>query len=423
LFPKAAVLQFEITAGDADVNLQCVEKLFNKLAPEKNTIIVLPELWGYGFDYLRITTLIEQTPHLLKGLQKLAAQRQVFFAGSLLEKSPGTNKPYNTLFVIGPEGVIGTYRKQNLFGLWKEDVYFSQGYGFKPIDTDFGPLGALICYDLRFPLLTTSQAFHGARLIVVSAQWPTVRVDHWKTLLCARAIENQVFIAAANSCGQTGNNKLAGHSMIIGPDGMILSELGLEEGAVDSLLKKDDLETLRFRFCSVGQRSYPFRLQDKIVNMSELHEALGKIRRQGSKVAFTNGCFDILHSGHVDYLEHARITADCLVVGLNSDSSVKGLKGANRPVNSEKDRARVLAALACVDYVILFDEDTPYSLITSLMPNVLVKGADWPEDRIVGAEDVKIGGGTVVRIPFKHNVSTTQIISKIQKNEANREES
>jgi len=416
LFSETAALQFQIIAGDISANLNSVKRLIQQLRPGKNTILVLPELWAYGFEYLEADKLARQTPDILQSLQELAAQREVFFAGSLLEKYEGADKPFNTLFVSGPNGVVGAYRKQHLFSFWGEDAYFAPGKWFKPIDTPFGPLGSLVCYDLRYPRLATSQAFHGAELIVVSAQWPAARQDHWRILLQARAIENQVFIAAANSCGLTGKYELAGHSMIIAPDGRILVEADQQEGAISSKLEYKDLQELRSRFCSVGERPTSLDNKYKIKMLDDLKPRLANIRKQGSKIAFTNGCFDILHSGHVDYLEQARSTADCLVVGLNSDASVKLLeKGESRPINSETDRARVLSGLACVDYVVLFDEDTPYNLITSLMPDVLLKGADWEEDRIVGAREVKAGGGKIVRVSFKYNVSTTQLIAKIKK--------
>ena len=136
-------------------------------------------------------------------------------------------------------------------------------------------------------------------------------------------------------------------------------------------------------------------------------------RNAGKTIVTTNGCFDLLHAGHVSYLEKARRFGDCLVVGLNSDRSVRSLKGPSRPVNIGADRARVLAALGCVDFIVFFDEDTPFRLITTLLPDVLVKGADWSEEEIVGAADVRAAGGEIQRIPFDRAVSTTGIISKI----------
>ena len=131
------------------------------------------------------------------------------------------------------------------------------------------------------------------------------------------------------------------------------------------------------------------------------------------KVVFTNGCFDILHRGHATYLAQARELGDLLVVGLNTDASVRRLKGPSRPVNCEHDRAFLLAALACVDFVILFDEDTPAELIRRVQPDVLVKGGDYTLDNIVGADFVLQNGGTVTTIPFVDGYSTTLTLQKI----------
>ena len=134
---------------------------------------------------------------------------------------------------------------------------------------------------------------------------------------------------------------------------------------------------------------------------------------EGRKVVFTNGCFDILHRGHATYLAQARELGDLLVVGLNTDASVRRLKGPSRPVNNEHDRAFLLAALACVDFVILFDEDTPAELIRRVQPDVLVKGGDYTLDNIVGADFVLQNGGTVTTIPFVDGYSTTLTLQKI----------
>ncbi len=133
-----------------------------------------------------------------------------------------------------------------------------------------------------------------------------------------------------------------------------------------------------------------------------------------SKVVFTNGCFDILHPGHVDYLEQARAMGDILVVGINSDDSVKRIKGRGRPVNPVMDRARVLAGLECVGCIIIFDEDTPYELISTVLPHVLIKGGDWPVESIVGRDIVQAQGGEVLSIELTSGYSTTGIISRIK---------
>lgn len=138
-----------------------------------------------------------------------------------------------------------------------------------------------------------------------------------------------------------------------------------------------------------------------------------KLKSENKKIVFTNGVFDIIHRGHVEYLTEARSLGDVLIVGLNSDSSVKMIKGEKRPIVNEDNRAYVLANLKPVDYVVIFPEDTPLNLISAVKPGILVKGADWAEDKIVGADIVKANGGEIKRIKFVENNSSTNIIEKI----------
>lgn len=152
----------------------------------------------------------------------------------------------------------------------------------------------------------------------------------------------------------------------------------------------------------------------KIQERSKLAETLAAAKASGKRVGFTNGCFDILHVGHVRYLGAARKECDVLVVGVNSDESVRRLKGPERPVNTELSRMEVLAALECVNFVTLFCEDTPENLIKSLRPDVLFKGGDWKEEAIVGGDFVKSIGGMVRVIPFVEGYSTTGTISKMK---------
>jgi rfaE bifunctional protein nucleotidyltransferase chain/domain len=139
------------------------------------------------------------------------------------------------------------------------------------------------------------------------------------------------------------------------------------------------------------------------------------LRRGGRKVVFTNGVFDLLHPGHVRYLARARTLGDVLIVGVNSDRSVRSNKGEGRPINAESERAEVLAALESVDVVVVFDEETPHAVIAEVQPDVLVKGADWPEDGIVGRDLVEARGGVVVRVPVEPGYSTSSIIEKIRR--------
>ena len=156
-------------------------------------------------------------------------------------------------------------------------------------------------------------------------------------------------------------------------------------------------------------------MRDKIKTRPEAGERCGQARREGRRVVFTNGCFDLLHAGHVRYLEAARAEGDLLVVGLNSDASVRRLKGPGRPLNPAADRAEVLAGLEAVDAVVVFEEDTPAALIAELLPDVLVKGADWAAGEIVGADIVRGRGGKVVRIPLLPGRSTSQLLETIRK--------
>lgn len=151
----------------------------------------------------------------------------------------------------------------------------------------------------------------------------------------------------------------------------------------------------------------------KVMTLETLVTRLGKARKSGKKIVFTNGCFDILHVGHVRYLTAARSEGDLLVVGLNSDASVRMIKGDKRPIVVQDQRAEVLASLTCVDYVVLFNEPDPLELIRRLKPNVLVKGEDWTEDNIVGADLVKARGGKIVRITFVEQSSSSGIIERI----------
>jgi len=152
---------------------------------------------------------------------------------------------------------------------------------------------------------------------------------------------------------------------------------------------------------------------NKILEREVLRETIQSLKKAGKKIAFTNGCFELLHVGHVQYLQAARAEGDILVVGVNSDHSVRQIKGPRRPVVPENERAEVLASLACVDFVSLFDEPDPLEIIRSLLPDVLVKGADWAKDAIVGRDIVEAHGGRVVRIPLTQGASTTSIIEKI----------
>lgn len=151
----------------------------------------------------------------------------------------------------------------------------------------------------------------------------------------------------------------------------------------------------------------------QILSLDELRQVREELRRAGRRVVFTNGCFDLLHPGHVRYLQQARAIGDALIVALNSDRAVRALKGSSRPILNEDERAEVMAALGCVDYVIIFDDVSPRETIAALLPDVLVKGGDWSVDQIIGREEVEAAGGEVLNLPFVEGVSTTDVISRI----------
>ena len=152
----------------------------------------------------------------------------------------------------------------------------------------------------------------------------------------------------------------------------------------------------------------------KIKSLQELRAILGAARSQGERIVFTNGCFDLIHPGHIRFLEKARSLGDLLVVALNSDTSVRRIKGRNRPVLSQHERAEIMSALGCVDFVTTFEEKTPQRVIQELIPDVLAKGKDWSPERIIGRDVVESNGGEVVLIDFEEGFSSSEIIGRIR---------
>lgn len=159
-------------------------------------------------------------------------------------------------------------------------------------------------------------------------------------------------------------------------------------------------------------------MNGKFLSIEEAVSCFGKGARGSRKVVFTNGCFDLLHPGHIHTLEAARALGDVLIIGINSDRSVHDVKGPERPVIPERERAEILAALKSVDAVLIFDEPTPREVIARLLPDVLVKGGDWAEDQIIGREEVEAAGGQVVSVPVLPGYSTTEILQKVRRSSA-----
>ncbi|MGH7797759.1 MAG: D-glycero-beta-D-manno-heptose 1-phosphate adenylyltransferase [Candidatus Binatia bacterium] len=159
----------------------------------------------------------------------------------------------------------------------------------------------------------------------------------------------------------------------------------------------------------------PSKVSGKLKSLDEIAGVAAQARQSGKSVVFTNGCFDLLHRGHVHILRQAKAAGDVLIVGINSDRSVETIKGPTRPILPENDRIELIAAMEMVDYVVLFDEPDPYQLIAAIKPNVLAKGGDWSADKIIGADIVERDGGRVAVIPYLKGFSTTEIIERIRK--------
>jgi D-beta-D-heptose 7-phosphate kinase/D-beta-D-heptose 1-phosphate adenosyltransferase len=171
---------------------------------------------------------------------------------------------------------------------------------------------------------------------------------------------------------------------------------------------------VEFEFGKAARVRQEERGLGQVVSQDELILYVAERKRNGQRVVFTNGCFDLLHPGHIRLLEQARALGDALIVAINSDASVRRIKGNGRPVIPEEERAEVLAALEAVDYVTMFDEPTPQSLIARVLPDVLVKGSDWGPDEVVGRAEVEAAGGRVVSIPLEPGYSTTSLIERIR---------
>jgi omega-amidase len=219
---RAACIQFEIVFGDIDANLRQTETALMRAAEEGVRLAVLPEMWSCGYDYRHLPQCAGRTPEVLRHLQDLSAARQLVIVGSLPEACDAVI--YNTAYVIDNGELRGSYRKLHLFSPMGEDQYLAAGDRTVVLETSLGRIGLAICYDLRFPELFRRLALAGAELICLPAEWPHPRQEHWRTLVRARAIENQVFVVAANCCGRQGRLEFFGGSLIVAPRGEVLVE-------------------------------------------------------------------------------------------------------------------------------------------------------------------------------------------------------
>lgn len=228
---RAAAIQFNVKQGGVDANLAYVREALTRAAAQGVQLAVLPEMWSTGFAYKNLNELAKRTAGIVEELLELSGRLKLVICGSMPEPD-GVNKVFNTIFLIDNGKLAGTYRKIHLFSLLKEDLAFAGGDKWLLADTSIGKVGVIICYDLRFPELTRRLAVEGAQVICVPAQWPKPRQEHWRALLRARAIENQLFVVSCNACGLIGKLDFFGMSMIIDPKGEVLAESGEEEGEI-----------------------------------------------------------------------------------------------------------------------------------------------------------------------------------------------
>ncbi|MFA5699904.1 MAG: carbon-nitrogen family hydrolase [Desulfuromonas sp.] len=220
----AGVVQFNIKLGDIDTNIDTAVAGLRRLATQDVKLAVLPEMWSCGYDYRNLAQLAQETPRILTLLENLSTELGMVIVGSLPEKDG--NAMYNTLYVVDKGSTVAYYRKLHMFSTMGEDRFLSPGDRACVVPTSAGRLGLAICYDLRFPELFRKMALEGAEILCIPAEWPKPRQEHWRTLLRARAIENQMFVAAANCCGVQGKLDFFGMSMLISARGEVLAEAG-----------------------------------------------------------------------------------------------------------------------------------------------------------------------------------------------------
>ena len=221
---KVAAIQFNIALGDVNRNLATVETALDRVAEQGVRLAVLPEMWSAGYDYKRLRNHAAETPRVIEMLCRKSADLDLVVVGSLPEQSDG--KVYNTAYVVDRGELVGSYRKLHMFSTMGEDRFLSAGDRTLVVPTSVGRLGIAICYDLRFPELFRKMALEGAEIICLPAEWPKPRQEHWRTLLRARAMENQLFVIATNCCGVQGKLDFFGMSLLLSARGEVLAEGG-----------------------------------------------------------------------------------------------------------------------------------------------------------------------------------------------------
>ncbi len=240
---RAAAVQFNIALGEVDTNLSQALTGLERVAQAGAQLAVLPEMWSTGYDYKHLAKLAAETPRVLEALCSFSARTGMVIVGSLAE--PDGERTYNTAFVIDAGSVTASYRKLHLFSMMGEDRFLTAGDRLQVVPTSVGRLGVAICYDLRFPEQFRKLALEGAEILCLPAEWPKPRQEHWRTLLRARAIENQFFVAAANCCGPQAKLDFFGMSLLLSARGEVLAEAG--ETATELLAQFDFDDLLSYR--------------------------------------------------------------------------------------------------------------------------------------------------------------------------------
>lgn len=234
---KVAAIQFNVALGAIEQNLAKVRDALQRVAGQGAQLAVLPEMWSSGYDFKRLARHAAETPRVVEEVCRLAAEYDLVVVGSLPEEAD--DKIYNTAYVVDRGDLCGSYRKLHMFSTMGEDRFLSPGDRSLVVSTSVGRLGIAICYDVRFPELFRKMALEGAEIICLPAEWPKPRQDHWRTLLRARAMENQLFVVACNCCGIQGKLDFFGMSLLLSARGEVLAE----GGEVDAEL----VATLDFR--------------------------------------------------------------------------------------------------------------------------------------------------------------------------------
>ncbi len=251
---RAAALQFRVDVGDVPANRDRAVHWIVEAAKRGARLCVLPEMWSTGFAEARLLALSRTTPEILHELRALAARLRVVIVGSLPERAG--RGVFNTLYVVNASGVVtGEYRKAHLFTPSGEDRWFRRGTAAGVIPSDAGLIGPLICYDLRFPELTRKYFLAGATMLCVASQWPSVRRSHWDILTVARAVENQLFLVAANAVGPSGPFHYSGGSVVVSPAGERLATLGEEEGIALAAVDPAEVDEIRRRIPCLADRN------------------------------------------------------------------------------------------------------------------------------------------------------------------------